>query len=377
MDKGDPFVVLYLDFQKAFDTVPHQKLCQKLHQYGIRGNILGWIRSFLVGRTQKVRVGLAKSEATSVKSGVPQGSVLGPVLFLFYVNDLPERCISLMLMFADDTKVTRAITSYSEYSVLQNDIDNLHDWSQEWQLKFNKDKCKVLHLGTNNQEYKYVFNDPASSPFTIRTSTAEKDLGVVVDNKLSFDQHINQAVNKANRLVGIIFRTFKDLGKDTFLPLYKTLVRPILEYASPVWNPWKIAHKKLLEGVQRRATKRVQGLKDLTYTDRLKYLGLPTLEYRRLRQDMITVFKLVHGLEDISPDDLLSLDHNTRTRGHSFKLAKEHTKLYRTRQFFRHRVVTTWNSLPSDVADSPSINAFKTNINNHWKNHPSKFNPPF
>ena len=181
----------------------------------------------------------------------------------------------------------------------------------------------------------------------------------------------------ANKLVGIIFRTFKDIDRATFLPLYKTLVRPILEYATPVWNPHKISHKKAIESVQRRATKRVQGLRDLPYPERLTSLGIPTLEYRRLRQDMISVYKLVHQLEDIPPSDLLSQDPGGRTRGHPFKLSKDHTRLHRTRQFFRHRVVNTWNSLPSTVVDSPSLNSFKTNLNNHWKNHPTKFNPPF
>ena len=136
-------------------------------------------------------------------------------------------------------------------------------------------------------------------------------------------------------------------------------------------------HKKLLEGVQRRATKRVRGLEDKPYPERLKLLGLPTLEYRRMRQDIITVYKLLHGLEDIPADNLLLQDKETRTRGHSLKLKKEHTRVLKTRGFFRHRVVNLWNSLPQNIVEASSLNAFKTSLNTYWKNHPSKFNPPF
>ena len=138
LDKGDPVDILYLDFQKAFDKVPHQKLCHNLHHFGIRGNLLGWIISFLVGRTQKVKVGQGESQTTSVKSGVPQGCVLETALFLFYVNDLSGRCVSPVLMFADDAKVNRAIISPSEQATLQSNIDKLQDC--EWQLKCNQDK---------------------------------------------------------------------------------------------------------------------------------------------------------------------------------------------------------------------------------------------
>ena len=182
---------------------------------------------------------------------------------------------------------------------------------------------------------------------------------------------------KANRVAGIIFRTFRDIDIQTFLPLYKSQVRPILEYASPVWSPQLIKHKTAIEGVQRRATKRVHGLKDKSYPERLKILGLPTLEYRRLRQDMVCVYKLTKGLEDIDASELLLPETGQRTRGHSCKLHKQRTETLRTRRFFRHRVVSSWNSLPSYVIDSPSINSFKSNLNTHWKNHPAKFIQPF
>jgi hypothetical protein len=218
LDKGIPTDVLYLDFQKAFDTVPHIKLCTKLETYGICGNLLAWIKDFLSERRQKVRVGEAQSSWTKVKSGVPQGSVLGPVLFLFYVNDMPDNCMTNVLMFADDTKASNAIQSKEESEKLQEDLNSLHGWTEKWQLQFNKKKCKVLHIGPKNQQYTYSITDPTKAPSILEASSYEKDLGVCMDNQLVFDEHITQITAKANRIAGLIFRTFREPEKTPLYP---------------------------------------------------------------------------------------------------------------------------------------------------------------
>ena len=223
---------IYLDFAKAFDTIPHRRLLGKLDSYGIRGSILNWIKVFLIERSQVVKVNHTESEPTSVLSGIPQGSVLGPVLFVLYINDLPETVKSDILLFADDTKIMRTITTREDACTLQNDIDSLQHWSHKWLLNFNADKCHVLTIGKfenirhthrhkiHERELDHVFE--------------EKDLGVHFDAELKFEEHMAIKIKKANSIVGLIRRSFSYLDCKLFKKLYTTFVRPHLEYAQAV-----------------------------------------------------------------------------------------------------------------------------------------------
>ena len=155
LDDGDPVDAVYLDFRKAFDSVPHQRLLGKLKAYGINGKITKWIKNFLVGRKQRVKVNGILSAWAAVISGIPQGSVLGPILFVLFIHDLPDMINSTVHIFADDTKVYRRVASDDDRAKLQEDINSLVQWSDTWQLRFNADKCKVLQLGHNNNQYTY------------------------------------------------------------------------------------------------------------------------------------------------------------------------------------------------------------------------------
>ena len=155
VDKGRPTDVAYMDFKKAFDAVPHERLLYKLKQYGISGRILLWIRDFLSDRTQYVKINNTKSVELPVTSGVPQGSVLGPMLFIYFINDLPEVCTVLTKIYADDTKAYTTIQEDRDRARLQETIDNMYEWTQNWQLNFNETKCKILHIGENNPNYQY------------------------------------------------------------------------------------------------------------------------------------------------------------------------------------------------------------------------------
>ena len=259
---------IYLDFAKAFDTIPHRRLLGKLDSYGIRGSILNWIIVFLIERRQVVKVNHTESGPTSVLSGIPQGSVLGPVLFVLYINDLPETVKSDILLFADDTKIMRTITTREDACTLQNDIDSLQHWSHKWLLNFNADKCHVLTIGKfenirhthrykiHERELDHVFE--------------EKDLGVHFDAELKFEEHMAIKIKKANSIVGLIRRSFSYLDCKLFKKLYTTFVRPHLEYAQAVWSPHFIKHINMIENVQKRATKLVDGLHALDYQERLK-----------------------------------------------------------------------------------------------------------
>ena len=253
---------IYFDFSKAFDTVSHQRLSIKMKAYGIAGKILAWIDAFLSGREQVVRVNGELSNSKLVISGIPQGSVLGPLLFVLYINDLPEVVNSNILLFADDTKIFHQVNSREDALSIQKDINALEQWSYKWLLKFNTEKCHVLTLGKLykiQHTHRYtLYDDELEHVFE------EKDLGVIVDMNLSFEEHMSSKISKANVIMGLIRRTFSYLDPITFRKLYISFVRPHLEYAQPVWSPHLRKHIKMLETVQIRATKLVDGFSNRT-----------------------------------------------------------------------------------------------------------------
>ena len=364
---------IYFDFAKAFDTVPHRRLLGKLSCYGISGNIHDWIKAFLLGRSQVVRVNGEESEETAVLSGIPQGSVLGPLLFVIYINDLPESVKSDIFLFADDTKILKHITSEKDALDLQSDIDSLEQWSQKWLLRFHPDKCHVLTLGEfhnilhtqrytiNGQELEHVFE--------------EKDLGVKFDSALRFEEHISEKVKKANAMVGLIRRSFSFLDCELFKKLYITFVRPHLEYAQAVWSPHLRKQINILENVQIRASKIVDGLQHLDYSERLEKLNLPTLAYRRLRGDMIELYKHFHKYDrDTVPQSFQTKSRISRK--HNFQLVwrkpKDGVRGLQTNSFY-YRTTKMWNDLPNEVAHAKDINEFKNKLDDAWMNHPIKF----
>ena len=358
-DKID-FDILYLDFAKAFDTVPHQRLINKLEAYGVEGAILKWISSFLSNRTQRVRVNNSYSNSTPVHSGIPQGSVLGPVLFTIYINDLPDVVESICKIFADDTKLYGPTQNSS---IIQNDLKSLMKWSRLWLLGFNVPKCSVLHMGKNNPENKY-YMDPGCE---LATTSAEKDIGVTFTKELNFNVHISNVVKKGNQMAGLIRRTFTYMDCDMFTKLFKSIVRPHLEYANVVWHPLQKGHQELLEGVQRRATKMVDSIRDLDYADRLKYLKLPSIKYRQLRGDLIQTYKIVNELDNIDKNDFFRSSLSTNTRNAYHKLQKEHAKSSVRANFLPNRVKNMWNNLSERAKSADNINSFKNIIDNELK----------
>ena len=200
LDNKVPIDALYLDLSKAFDTVPHQRLISKLRGYGVTGNILNWITDFLKDRTQYVSVNGSRSTNSPVTSGVPQGSVLGPVLFIYYINDLPSVTHCSLKIFADDTKAFTTIKSTEDQLKLQKCLDNLTEWTDRWLLRFNSAKCKVLHLGENNPRYNYFIKEGNTVRELLET-TSEKDLGVYIDPNLTFNDHIEITVKKSKIII--------------------------------------------------------------------------------------------------------------------------------------------------------------------------------
>ena len=362
LDDGQSVDLVYLDFAKAFDKVPFVRLFKKLESHGIGGKILEWIKQWLNCRRQRVSVNKTFSEWDEVTSGVPQGSVLGPIFFLIYINDIDLGLISKLSKFADDSKLCKNVCLDSDRDALQQDLDKLHEWSQQWQMQFNVDKCSVIHLGHKNKQYDYKLGDSA-----LKKSVKEKDLGVEVDSSMKFSNQCNVAVKNANVTLGIIRRNIKSRKKNIIVKLYKTLVRPKLEYCVQAWCPYLKKDIEIIERVQHRATKLIGECAGLSYNDRLDRACLITLEKRRLRGDLIQVFRLIKGIDKIDYNKFFQLVGNSRTRGHQFKIVKVRCRLDIRNKFFSQRVVTSWNLLPAEVVEAETVNSFKNRLDKFWE----------
>jgi hypothetical protein len=240
--------------------------------------LLEWIEDFPTGRTQKESINGSTSDWKEVTPGIPSGSVLGPLLFILFINDLPDGIKSDVYLFADDTKIFRNITDGEDKEILQDDLENLENLSNAWLLKFHPEKCKNMNIARveKTDEFKYKLSGK-----NIERVQKEKDIGVTIESELTFESHICEKVNKATSIFGALRREFRYLDKKLFIPLYKTMVRTQLDYATSVWAPYKKKHIYMIENVQKRATKQIPRIKNLSYEERLRKLELPTLSYRR------------------------------------------------------------------------------------------------
>ena len=352
---------VYIDYSKAFDTVSHPKLFQKLAAYGVTGNLLMWITQFLTCRTQVTKVGASMSGAAYLESGVVQGSCLGPLLFLLYINDVTAAVGGNVMckLYADDIKLYSVVNTDHDRAALQNSLNRLKDWSDTWQLQISITKCTSMNLGRADSD---------SFTFTLGNNdlpleTSVKDLGVTVDSNLKYAQHINNIVGQARRRAGLLFKCFQTRDANTLSRAFVVYIRPLLEYASNVWSPVHVGLIDKLESVQRRFTKRISGLESLSYADRLKLLNLDSLELRRLRADLVSTYKFIFGLSDVS-SNFFAVRENCSTRGHQFKLMLEHCDTNTRKHFFAQRVVTVWNSLPAATTNFTTLTAFKASLQN-------------
>ena len=371
LENNDTVDVIYTDFAKAFDSVPHQRLLVKLKGVGISENVLNWIKAFLSNRFQCVRVEDQCSSWKPVKSGIPQGSVLGPILFVIFINDMPEAVKSMCLLFADDAKLFRNVNLREDTNteILQHDVDSLTTWSGKWQLPFNIGKCKVLHLGRTNPCNRYKM-----AGRYLEQVEEETDLGVLVDNELKFHKQTAVATKEANSRLGLIKKSFVVLDNITLPLLYTSLVRSHLEYGNIIWGPFYSEDRKSIERIQKRATKLIPELRDLPYGQRLRHLDLPSMQHRRRRGDMIMTYKIMTGKVKMNPSDIFSLSSN-EYRCHQYKLTKKKATKSTSLNAFSNRVVTDWNSLPRDVVSAKTTNSFKNKLDDHWKDE--KFENPF
>ena len=357
MQMGKQTDLILLDFSKAFDKVAHEKLLLKLHHYGIRGDTQKWIKDFLDKRKQAVVINGINSEKIPVSSGVPQGSVLGPILFLAYINDLPEQVKSRVRLFADDTALYLAISSTTESEVLQTDLASLEQWEKMWDMQFNPSKCQVLQITKKAKPLntKYILHN-----VELESVPAAKYLGVTIADDLSWSKHIDITTKKANQTLGFLKRNIRVHNKDLKSVAYKTLVRPQLEYASTVWYPHTTTDINKVEAVQRRAAR--WATRDYRYTSSvtamLKDLNWRPLDQRRIDSRLVMMYKVTYDLVAIPASDYLV--RNTRTSRHIHPLA--YRQIQTLKDYYRFtffpRTIIHWNALPANIPTLPTLAQF-------------------
>ena len=364
--------VIYLDFAKAFDKVDHQILLKKLHGYGVRGKLLTWLNCYLSNRQQTVVIDGKHSEPAKVISGVPQGTVLGPILFIIYLNDL-QSCIkhSVISSFADDTRLKKSIDNTNDVKLLQSDLDCSIQWSDDNNMLLHQSKFELVCHATSNKNHlsELPFQHELSEYITadgsvITPQPKVKDLGVTITQDISWSPHITNTVDAARKILSWILSVFFDRSASTLLPLYQTLIRSRLEYVCPLWDPTRMEDIKQLEGVQRTLTSKISEVKHLSYWERLKSLNLMSLQRRRERYTILQIFKIYNHL---TPNYLEMEFVESSRRGPCCKIPPLSRQCRPKIQSaydasFRIRGAKLWNAVPVTIRRKTSLSSFKSSL---------------
>ena len=365
LENKEQIDVILLDFAKAFDKVSHQRLLLKARHYGVRGLILQWVEDFLTGRTQKVILEGQLSNEIRVTSGVPQGSVLGPLLFLIYINDLPD-CTShsTSRLYADDCLLYKSIKTHQDCNKLQEDLVRLQQWESTWKMEFHPAKCQVLRV-TNKR-------NPIDGQYNIHGHPLEnvssaKYLGVHIDKNLNFNSHVDATVKKANSVCAFLRRNFKHCNRRIKEATYVTYIRPMVEHAATAWDPHTQKNVNKIEMVQRRSARYVLG--DYQQTSSvaamLTQLQWPSLACRRTQSRLVMMYRIRFDLVDIDWRQHLR-QATSFTRGHGSRfITPKCTNQVHSQSFFP-RTVKDWNNLPRDPADAPSLETFKVMLRERY-----------
>ena len=360
--------VVYLDFAKAFDKVDHGILLRKLRRSGIAGKLGVWLHCFLTGRNQFVAVDGAMSKTSIVLSGVPQGSVLGPILFLILISDINEDVQhSSVASFADDTRVLREVSCSAEAKLLQTDLEAIYSWAEINNMSFNNTKFEHINYSSDTTLicHKYRAHDGSY----IVTKEHVKDLGILLSSDCTFKRHITNIAKKARSQAGWILRTFRTRDTFSMLTLYKSLVVPLLEYCCQLWSPWKGGEKQILEAVQRSFTNKISAVKHLDYWERLKTLKLFSLERRRERYAILYIYKILIGT---ATNNMNIRFHENKRLGRLCHIQQVHPRAATRVKTLKENAFATrgpllFNALPRYLRDSTELGLEK------FKNQLDKF----
>ena len=348
--------------RRAFDTVPHERLMGKLAHYGIQGPTNQWIRASLTNRSMRVVVDGETSDPAPVLSGVPQGTILGPLLFLVYINDMPNVISegTFIRLFADDCLVYRRIHSLQDQLTLQEDLNNLHCWATRWGMNFNPSKCHIMQIARAKPMMKLY----EMCGVILASVDRAKYLGVTVSKNLQWHDQVGTVTKKANSTLHMVARNLRYCPRKSRTLAYCSLVRLKLEYCASVWDPHQQQDIESLEKVNRRATRVVYNKswrdRKVSPTALLKELGWSPLEERRRTQRLCMMYKIVHGLVAVPPTHLVK--PNRQLRGHRYKYQHISTNCEQSKHSFYPRTIREWNSLDANIAEAPSLESFRNRL---------------
>ena len=355
--------VIILDFSKAFDTVPHQRLLHKLRNYGINGTINKWIEEFLTKRSHRVIVDGEASSYDHVESGVPQGTVLGPLLFLIYINDLPSQVKSQVRLFADDCLLYRPINSLQDQLQIQKDLISLEKWASTWGMRFNATKCYVMQIARGNKRLSKFYE---LNGHILQQVSENPYLGLIIRDDLQWSSHIDKITSSADRTLGFIRRNLRHCNEKFKETAYVSLVRSLLEYSSAVWDPYLEGDIQRIEKIQRKAARFVKSdyQRTSSVTSMLENLGWQPLQQRRKINRLSMMYKIVNNQVAIPPTDHLEFNQRSQRNKHSWQIKIKTVEIENYKNSFFPKTIIDWNNLNNKQISCKSVQSFKAAITN-------------
>lgn len=377
IDQGKEIRVVFFDISKAFDKVWHKGLLYKLSNLGIRGNLLKWFHSYLHNRKQCVVINGTKSYLKNVQAGVPQGSILGPLLFLIYINDLVVNIDCNIKLFADDTSIYITVENpFSSAALLNSDLEKINDWSKKWLVSFNPSKTECMTISNKIKKPFHpslIFDD-----VHLKEVESHKHLGVIFSSNLSWNQHIDEMISKAYARLGQMRKVKFLLDRNCLQKIYFSFIRPALEYADIIWDNLPEYLSRKIENIQLEAARIVTGGNRMASIAFLyRETGWVLLSKRRENHRLVQFFKMFHCKTPEYLSNILEIQtskdgtHNTRSNN-SIREIFARTKLYY--ESFFPSTIRLWNTLPNEIQNNPSLNNFKKYLNRSNINIPDYYN---
>lgn len=378
IDSSHKTCITFCDVSKAFDRVWIKGLLYKLECYGIKGKLLLWLKSYLDSRKQKVIIMDGKSSVGSLYAGVPQGSVLGPLLFLIYVNDLSDNMVGLCRLFADDTSIGHVAHDDATLMNMTNmDLENISKWSNDWLVKLNPDKTDIMVFSSNNRARDLVFT---FSDSVIEPVNSHRHLGLVFSSDCKWTKHIDTLIDRTSKQLNILRKLKFKLSREFLERIYFTFIRPILEYACEVWDNCGVINTERIEKVQLEAARIVTGLTSYASKESLyKETGWDTLKSRREQKKLLLFYNIVQGhcpeyLTDLLPPLVSDNTPYNLRNNNNFRVPLSRLSLYQ--QSFLPATLNLWNDLDSTIRESPSSDIFKLRLKLKYRRNNNNSKPP-